>query len=947
MTLHSMRAHTISRRRFLATSAAGFAAASTQRGFASHAQHPARLEKLSSMEHTHDLPSLSVWGPYSKKLYGISHIPDIESGLLFDLSIFPVLEGAPVRLPNVTDRCGVHPWQASPDLSYYAMRTELLWKDQVYCDHAYIDAGPDRRLTRIELVNNTAAAQRITLHGLSQLCFPPLHELTAQPIRLCDVSLPASGLWIDALDFADMHFATPHPTDTLVPEGRWRGEERMHDTIGGSALAQGFGRNAGDNALYKVATHQPFANASVVFRFRLEKDQTTMLRCTGLLQKDILLRGTGEFATIAVDAGALTAGEHTLRLTSTGSAPIALNGFAIVERDQAAAVTFPARPWHPKPTVTEGPSNGVLLKYDDLDAWYGFTLGQPAAAPQLVPWRELDATFGAHSRQDTHDRVFGRGKGRPGDPESLFVQTSWPVIELPPSSRHTVFGLIATGTEQHVRSALQHFDSASATHAECWKSAAASNVALSANPKGQPYLQGQQLLAATTLTNVVYPLRTQRHTIRHYSPGKIWDCLYTWDAGFIGLGLLELDINAAIESLNAYLTPPGSQSAFIHHGTPLPTQIYLFAEIWNRTQSAALLRSCYPRLRQYYLFLAGRLGSSTTRKHRNGLICTWDYFYNSGGWDDYPPQVYMHKNKLEAHTAPTIGTSHLIRCARLLRLAAQELGARDDIAVYDADIQQLSSALQRDAWDAGSGYFGYVAYGEDGNVNGILRTDAGVNFNMGLDGISPLIAGVCSPAQQQTIVDRLFSEDHLWTEVGITTVDKQAPYYNPNGYWNGSVWFAHQWFLFKTMLDLGRGDLAAKIAKTGVETWQNSTQHSYDCMEHFSTRAPYGAGWCQFSSLSSPALSWFAALYTPGRVTLGFDAWLREIKYQSQRNAVRFRLAPQKQGGHPVDVLVCLRPSSRYEVRADGHPVPWVSILPGLLRVTLAPAAQLVECRGT
>jgi hypothetical protein len=307
----------------------------------------------------------------------------------------------------------------------------------------------------------------------------------------------------------------------------------------------------------------------------------------------------------------------------------------------------------------------------------------------------------------------------------------------------------------------------------------------------------------------------------------------------------------------------------------------------------------------------------------------------------------MHKNKLEARTAPTISTSHLIRCARLLRMAAQELGARDDIAIYDADIQQLSSALQHDAWDPTSGYFGYVTYNDAGDANGILRTGAGFNFNMGLDGVSPLIAGVCSPAQQQTILDRLFSEDHLWTEVGITTVDKQAPYYNPNGYWNGSVWFAHQWFLFKTMLDLGRGDLAVKIAQAGVETWHKSTQQTYDCMEHFSARPPYGAGWCQFSSLSSPALSWFAALYTPGRITLGFDVWLRQANYHSQRNLVSLRLVPQKLTGRSADVLVCLRPSSRYEIYADGHPVSWASIHPGLLRVTLAPAVQIVKCRGT
>jgi hypothetical protein len=40
--------------------------------------------------------------------------------------------------------------------------------------------------------------------------------------------------------------------------------------------------------------------------------------------------------------------------------------------------------------------------------------------------------------------------------------------------------------------------------------------------------------------------------------------------------------------------------------TPLPTQHYLFLELWNLTQSRASLEYFHARLRQYHLFLAGR-----------------------------------------------------------------------------------------------------------------------------------------------------------------------------------------------------------------------------------------------------------------------------------------------------------------------------------------------------
>src|SRR5690606_8101440 len=116
-------------------------------------------------------------------------------------------------------------------------------------------------------------------------------------------------------------------------------------------------------------------------------------------------------------------------------------------------------------------------------------------------------------------------------------------------------------------------------------------------------------------------------------------------------------------------------------------------------------------------------------------------FYNSGGWDDYSPQVFVHKQKLRDHVAPTVNTAHQIRFAKLLKMAAWQLGYQHDIKKYDEDITMYSKALQDNAWDNVSGYYGYVEHDADGKVKGILRHPSGQNFNMGIDGCSPIIAG--------------------------------------------------------------------------------------------------------------------------------------------------------------------------------------------------------------
>ena len=100
----------------------------------------------------------------------------------------------------------------------------------------------------------------------------------------------------------------------------------------------------------------------------------------------------------------------------------------------------------------------------------------------------------------------------------------------------------------------------------------------------------------------------------------------------------------------------------------------------------------YPRLRQFYRFIAGRLGSSTTRQHQDHLLATWDYFYNSGGWDDYPPQKFVHEQNLvsiavarrQLLVMPSAAPSF---CARQRRALDQN----QDLAEYDRDIAKLSA----------------------------------------------------------------------------------------------------------------------------------------------------------------------------------------------------------------------------------------------------------------
>lgn len=169
---------------------------------------------------------------------------------------------------------------------------------------------------------------------------------------------------------------------------------------------------------------------------------------------------------------------------------------------------------------------------------------------------------------------------------------------------------------------------------------------------------GVRLMEATMLTNVVYPIDAFGEPIRHFCPGKNWNSLYTWDCGFIGWGMSELDPDRGYEIIRQYTTAPEEDAPFVHHGTPLATQILAIGDVWERGGcDEARLREIYPRLKRFYDFMTG-----PRFRKASGLLETWNIFYNSGGWDDYPPQWMLRPQKeLRRRTTPMVSTSYYIR----------------------------------------------------------------------------------------------------------------------------------------------------------------------------------------------------------------------------------------------------------------------------------------------
>jgi hypothetical protein len=329
----------------------------------------------------------------------------------------------------------------------------------------------------------------------------------------------------------------------------------------------------------------------------------------------------------------------------------------------------------------------------------------------------------------------------------------------------------------------------------------------------------------------------------------------------------------------------------------------------------------------------GRLGSSTTRTLQSRLIRTWDYWYNSGGWDDYPPQVYARTHDLYGHVTPVVNSAHAIRTAKILRMAARALG--EPITEYDSDVVELSQALQNHAWDEEAGYFSYVLHDDAGVPCGFLRHSSGANFNRGMDGASPLVADCCTPAQTSRLIEQLMTPGRMWSPIGLSTVDQRAPYYRDDGYWNGAVWMAHQWFFWKALLDQGAADEAYRIAETALTIWQQEVDRTHNCFEHFVISSGRGAGWHHFSALSAPVLNWYSAYHRPGHFSTGYNVWIEGLLIASDHTKLAAALSLHGTPNQTPVVLATLAADQSYSATWNGEQVPCKTRVAGTVEITL------------
>lgn len=870
---------------------------------------------------------LGKWGPYSKKYSGISRIVDhkTEGGVRFDCVVSPAIENADSRVPNVTVPVGVHPWEAKSDYSFYSYRYDLEWKDKVYADVSFTKLTDDSVLVRTEFVNNTEIMQICLLNLFSAIEYP--NVFTTTPI------LPEKNIFIKALDYKSYEYNTARPWDKQVIDAMKKGEFfddsfTYHRGLGDRDCNRyilpkcpKLGEEAGDTVTFDLGNISAFSNPTLHIRYRTTDNKDSVWTLNG---KEIIFKSAENFDILSVPFNL-----SSVILKSCGTGGIEFDFLAVTEQNEKVSVKSEKHNFYPQIETTDDNGKLVSYKYDGVDGKFYVKTFNPSTRCRDFNTGCLEDSPTARISQPDESfqnmlETFSGSFSEKHSDEGFYHNTVVHTLYVEPRTTHVEYAVLSFGETEY--KTIDEYE-------KIYEKAYNSLEKFDLNIAGKTYEFSNRILRATVFQNTVYPLYRNGEYIVHHTPGKRWDSFYTWDSGFIGLDMIEFAPNIADYILETYLTD-NDQWAFLLHGSPVPVHIYQYLEMLKRANDKTELLKYYDRVKMFYDFLAGKINGSTTTKFKSGLTTTFDYFYNCSGMDDLPPQKAMYAEQKQKWMTPVISSSQVIRCAKILYMVADMLQKEDDKATYLEDIERVTSALQKYSWDEECGYFSYVIHDDDGQPVAQYRNSQGENLNKTMDGIYPIIAGAVTSEQKNRILAHLKSNDEMFSPVGISAVDKTASYYITNGYWNGNVWLSHQWFVWKTMLDLGETDFAFKIAKTALDAWKREVEYSYYTFEMFNITSGRGGWFHNFGGLSTPINIWTNAYFKPKTLSTGLDTMVMNSQFNDDATEAEFSLKYYG-NNEKYSVIAVMNDSFDYSVTLNGENTEFSIRDNGIIEITL------------
>ncbi len=820
----------------------------------------------------------ATWGPFSPAYFGISKILDRNSGSMLDTALFAGRRSPEcVVLPdnafdyaqNVKsgDRTAVPrvvPENVSPDYSSFSLRYFL---DYPEGDTALAQfTAEDDRIAQCELTfANSSNETREYFFGLGLFA--------ADASRKVRLRKHLRSGWIAGRNYQDIQAYQKvfgiGARQCLTRVFNWGVEDQV--------LAQAFGGWAGDRVTYRKKLHSEIKNAYMYFRYVKygSKDHSWKLTING---KEFIFRfprtweilggGWGknrdtyeEWKLLRLHVGELPPGNTELELApidppGNDQARIWLDGMLIHEgllpEDAGKEELLPAS-FVDMPLSNDAGIELQQKKMHQADFWIKIP-GEPERKFSLTTGNsEFNAETGNNSLLDVLRKSYSL-------PEAKVVRAgncgSWGMlrsdfIEVPPESEKTISFYLRISGEVAGSEKQEHGIERTVPGPSTRK----------------PFAEMTSAMQNLLLFNVNYPFSITGVNSHYLVPAKYFPIPYSWDGGFISLGLAFYEPDLALRQVKYFLADEDCDFPFVYCGSPVPTQIYALWEIYQNTSDISALAETFPGMKKMYEFFLGRTPGSAVNAFGDGFLTTYRYCYNLG-IDDHPVQRWAEENGItENGLYSIILMTQILRYAKIMRNIAFLLGQTDDVEQYTKDILLLTNNIETKMWDEESGLYGWLYRNHGGGLEpAIVGKCAG---DRSACTFLPLFAGLES--HKESLLRLLGDQERFLTPHGISSVDMQAPYFNPDGYWNGGIWPVMNWYIWRGLLESGEINLARDIADKILKTWEQFYHTQYYFGEHFKIADKKMNGAANFGGLSAVLIPMREAYYKTYQVTTPYD----------------------------------------------------------------------------
>ena len=401
---------------------------------------------------------LPEWGPYSKKYMGISKIVEKAPipGARFDCVVHPMLANSNQPLPNVTVPSGYHVWEAASDLSCFAYRVELEWKDQVYADVSFSRVDDHTNLIRTEYVNNTELDQNCVLNYYLAMEYPWKRMVTVA----CDGTYSIKKM----TEYDAISFQTPRPYEHLMPDGLHRGEffdslfldgrgfgDRVRNFSPNRHVATFvFGEDAGDHVDVTIPATEAFDQLS--FRYQTTSDAKSVFHLT-VLEDEKVFDGKVEFPASRqlqmLSIPVVISGKKNVKvqLVSEGGSGIEFDFVALTHAETPLKVELRQPDFIPECKKNE---NGYELRYAGVTDTFAFSTENKEIRVREIPSGALeDALISRLSQADpsfdhvteTFTSAFTEKHSDDGFYQNFIAHS----IFIPAGERHIEYALVGDG----------------------------------------------------------------------------------------------------------------------------------------------------------------------------------------------------------------------------------------------------------------------------------------------------------------------------------------------------------------------------------------------------------------------------------------------------------------------------------------------------------------------